>query len=111
PLPADVEVFQFGDNPGHLQETGVDGWGRAFCKGLEIAIGMGFEYVALIDTDFLFMPYVRDVFENMKIAEQKFASCDGPPYQWIEGGLVFANVQWLKDTNYIARYYWQGMRR
>ena len=36
-----VEVFSFGDNIGHLARGGRDGWGRAFCKGLEIGVDRG----------------------------------------------------------------------
>lgn len=111
PLPKDVEVYQLGDNIGHLMGTGRDGWGRAFCKGLEIAIGEGFDYVALIDTDILFMPPVRPIFSEMKARRQVFASCDGPPYSWIEGGIVFASTAWLWDVGFVGQYDWPNMHR
>jgi hypothetical protein len=106
-IPSGVELFQFPDNIGHLMSTGRDGFGRAFCKGLDLAVERGYDAVAAIDADYLFMQPVRPIAE----AIAGFASPPGPPYPWCELGISFASCAWLKDSKLTTRYDWQHMSR
>ena len=110
PLPEGVYAHQLCSNLGHLGSTGVDGWGRAFTTGLEIAVEKGYDFVFLIDTDILFFQPVMSIAFSMAADGQVYGTCEGPPYDWPEGGLVFCSVPWLQATNFPARYDWQNVR-
>ena len=60
-----LEVLQLGDNIGHLKLTGRDGWGRAFCAGLQRAIDGRYDWAVHIETDLLFARPVADVIGKM----------------------------------------------
>lgn len=114
PIPIDdldlCYIHQIGDNIGHLGSTGRDGWGRAFSIGLQRAIEGNYEYVALIDTDILFTVEVDTLVDQMRKENIKYGTVRGDPYAWMEGGIVFAEVEWLQDIDFIGRYDWEGVR-
>lgn len=108
-----VEVFQFGDNVGHLARGGRDGWGRAFCKGLEIAIERRYDYVVHIEGDSLCRIDVERYCEKMNRDWMQAASVPviGTrrfEYQWIETGLMFFDVRYVRDSRIVERYDWQN---
>ena len=109
--------FNFPDNIGHLSRRSVtqgrDGWGRAFCKGLEIACELGYRYVAHIEGDSLFRLRVADVVRQMKAEGIDCASTDVRGMkakvletQWIETGLMFFSTDYIKRSDFINRYDW-----
>jgi len=109
--------FSFPDNIGHLSRPkvtlGRDGWGRAFCKGLEVACELGYEYVAHIEGDSLFRLCVSDVVKQMKTEGIDCASTNvhglrtpGLDKQWIETGLLFFSTDYLRRSRFIERYNW-----
>lgn len=109
PVVSPHKVFQFGNNVGHMNiNGGQDGWGRAFCKGLELAIDGGYDQVACIDTDILFALPVAPIFDRMARVGVEVASPMDSMYWFIESGIMFFDVPWLKATNYIGRYDWQN---
>src|SRR5207249_3885983 len=64
----------FPDNIGHLSRRGRDGWGRAFCYGLEAAVAAQYDYVVHIEGDSLLRLPVRPLIEDMVRQGTKVAS-------------------------------------
>jgi hypothetical protein len=119
--PIEADVWTFPDNIGHLSRNGLkgakssgrDGWGRAMCKGLEMAIEADYDYAVHIESDSLFKHPVMPIIERMKREELVFLS---PPVKgtksletgWFETGLMFFDVKWARDFGFIKRYNWPG---
>jgi hypothetical protein len=115
----EVEVFSFPDNIGHLSRNGPDGpsskgrdgWGRAFCEGLNRACWRGYDYVVHIEGDSLFRLPVMDIVRGMKRDGIKVLSVpvEGTKRKevgWVETGLMFFNVAYLRDIQFTDRYDW-----
>jgi hypothetical protein len=113
--------FNFDDNIGHLSRRlvtqGRDGWGRAFCKGLEIAVKLGYEYAAHIEGDSLFRLSVSNITEQMKLEGIDCVSAkvnglinSGAEHQWVETGLMMLSTDYLRRSNFIQRYDWPNRR-
>jgi hypothetical protein len=105
------KFFSFPDNIGHLSKGGRDGWGRAFCRGLQTAIRGGYDYVVHIEGDSLFRLPVMPIIEQMSRDGIKAASVpigygEAQRSAWVETGLMFFEVEYLKQSNFIAGYDW-----
>jgi hypothetical protein len=108
-------IHQMGDNIGHLSRGGRDGWGRAFCKGLEHAIEHGYDYAVHIEGDSLFRRSVMPIVQQMQRDGTKVASVpvEGTKRKeigWVETGLMFFDVNYLKSTDFIAKYDWPNRK-
>lgn len=103
-------VIRFPDNIGHLGGGGKDGWGRAFCMGLQYAGERHYSQVAYIDADILFAKPVAPIFRRM--AQQRVpVTCPlDMNYQFLENGLVFMNRDMLDTDDFIRRYDWQNAK-
>lgn len=104
-----IKIKWFPDNIGHLSRGGRDGWGRAFCYGLEAAIDGGYDYVVHIEGDSLFRLPIEPIIKKM-VGEVLSISVKGTKlkeHNWVETGLMFFDVKYLIDTNFIERYNWQ----
>jgi SAM-dependent methyltransferase len=104
-------VHRFADNVGHLSRGGRDGWGRAFCFGLQAAIDGGYDYVAHIEGDSLFRlpitPIVRRMREecvDVTSVPVKGMKRDIPG--WVETGLMVFGTRYLVEADFIAKYDW-----
>ena len=104
-------VHDFGNNIGHLSRNGRDGWGRAFTKGLEIAIAEGFTYVAHIEGDSLLRLPVDGLIDQMCQAQRECCTTvvagmkkDMPG--WVETGLIIFKTAYVKDSGFIQKYSW-----
>lgn len=106
PLQANVIVRRFDDNIGHLSRGGRDGWGRAFCFGIEFAIQWGYSHIAYIDADMLFARPVMPILQKMARVGVKIACPLDPTYGFVENGLVFAEVEYLRKIDFVGRYDW-----
>lgn len=123
PLPVQrnmyVHYFTFPDNIGHLSRANVtpgrDGWGRAFCKGLELA--KDHDFAVHIEADSLFrlpvMPICRQMREqNIKVASIPVQSgFRGELPNWVETGLMFWDCRYVEASNFVARYDWPHRTR
>ena len=105
-----VRVLQLGDNIGHLGKTGRDGWGRAFCAGLQAALDGGYDHVVHIETDLLFRNPVTSTLEKMARSGVKIAAPVAHPYLFMETALMFASVAYIRETDLIRRYDWENIR-
>jgi hypothetical protein len=108
------KVFTFPDNVGHLsRNNGKDGWGRAFCYGLDYAVREGYDYVVHIEGDSLFRLPVMPIIEQMKREAIQVASVPvmgmrlGNNANWVETGLMFFSCDYLRRSKFTDRYDWQ----
>ncbi len=101
-----VEHFNFGDNLGHLNTTGKDGWGRAFCKGVEIAIARDYDYICYLDADIILSRPIAPIIEKMRTYGVLAACPMDITYNFIENGIMFLNVDYLRFSDFVARYDW-----
>lgn len=109
--PQRFKFFDFGDNVGHLSRGGRDGWGRAFCRGLDYAVEHGYPYVLHIEGDSLLRVPARDIVAKLKEVNREVASIpvkgtarDIPG--WVETGLMCFSTAYLRRTGFTARYDW-----
>lgn len=106
-----IRVQSFTDNIGHLSHDGRDGWGRAFCHGLKYAIEAGYDVVAHVEGDSLFRLPVMSIGEQMerdgiRVASVPIGYGEAQRSTWVETGLMFFEVDYLRKSNFIAGYDW-----
>ncbi len=111
-VPGVHDTLQLGDNIGHLGRNGRDGWGRAFCAGLQYAIDRDYDYVAHVEGDSLFRLPVEKFCEFMEEHQLHTFVCavNGTKFkefQWVETGIMFFSTQYISDSNFIERYDWR----
>lgn len=98
------EPFQ--DNIGHLSRAGRDGWGRAFVKGLEWADRFGYDFAVHVEADLLMARPVAPIIDKMARHGVGAAAPIAHPYQYIETALLFLDMRWVRESEFIARYDW-----
>jgi hypothetical protein len=101
------------DNIGHLARGGMDGWGRAFCAGLDVAAGNGFEYVAHVEGDSLCRLDFSRIAERMQeeriaVASIPVTGTKHPEKDWVETGLMVFSTAYLRESNMTIRYDWSN---
>jgi hypothetical protein len=101
-------VFSFDQNAGHLNETGVDGAGRAFMQGMVLAQKLSYDYCVHVEGDLLMTRPIRPWVEKMHRHGIKCAAPFDSYYQFGEWGLSFFNVDWLRETKFVERYDWRS---
>lgn len=101
-------LFQLGDNIGHLSRTGRDGWGRAFCHGLEVAAGA--DWIVHVETDVLLAQPVQRVIDRMEISGVEVCCPWALPYPLIETALMWFDGNWVRKHDVISRYDWENGR-
>jgi hypothetical protein len=99
-------IVNFADNVGHLAKGGRDGWGRAFCQGLQLAIDNEYDYVAHVEADLLScVDWTKGIGLLEKQNRAVLAAFD-PFHKCLETGLMLFRVPWLRKSDFIARYAW-----
>ncbi len=110
-MPSGVRVCELGNNIGHGSRIGdQDGWGRAFCKGIELAITGGYDYAVHVESDMACRVDCRDVIALMEKGENPFAAPYCSQVQNIETGLIYMSVKRLKELEFVNRYNWPKIR-
>jgi hypothetical protein len=109
--PKRLRLYDFGDNVGHLSRKGRDGWGRAFCFGLDYAVEHGYEHVLHIEGDSLLRIPARDIVARLKKSGKGCASItvrgttrDIPG--WVETGLMAFSTAYLRKSRFTEVYDW-----
>ncbi len=103
----DIECFRFDDNIGHLNGLhGRDGWGRAFCAGIEIAIQRNYDALVYMDTDIILAEPVGPIVDKLRRHAIKVAMPLASPYMFAENGLAFYDVAYLAESRFVERYDW-----
>ena len=105
-------VLQLGNNIGHLTKCDNDGWGRAFCAGLQYAIDKGYDYVAHIEGDSLLRLPVKMFCGDMEVRDIHALVCgvNGTKFNefaWVETGIMFMSTEYANDSDFIQRYNWR----
>lgn len=119
----DCEVWSFPDNIGHLSRNGPggpnskgrDGWGRAFCEGLNRALAGGYDYAVHIEGDSLFrlpvMPIVKQMRrDGIKVASVPVEGTKRKEVGWVETGLMFFDCGYVASSGFIQRYDWPNRK-
>lgn len=109
--PVDLTVLQLGDNVGHINVSGRDGWGRAFCAGVKEAIDLKYDCIAYCDVDIIFARPVGPIIEKMAKFGVKAACPMDCQYSFLENGLMFLDVAYLRDSDFVGRYNWESRTR
>lgn len=117
----DCPIWSFPDNIGHLSRNGPDGpaskgrdgWGRAFCHGLDHAVSQGYDYAVHIEGDSLFRLEVAPIVarmrrEGIKVASVPVEGTKRKEIGWVETGLMFFDCRYLKKTEFTRGYDWPG---
>jgi len=107
-----VMVETFTDNVGHLSNGGRDGWGRAFCRGLQAAVNFGADYVVHIEGDSLCRLDVMKICEQMRdggglVWSVPVIGTKHVERGWVETGLMFMDVEYVGERGLIKAYDWQ----
>lgn len=111
PLQPGLNWINFPENLGHLSVHGVDGWGRAFCRGVELAIAQNYDYAVNIECDLLFRPKVIDVLKMQHDKQIKFLTAWERYHHFMENCICFMNVDYLRRSDFIGRYDWRAQRQ
>ncbi len=110
-MPSGVRVCELGNNIGHGSRIGdQDGWGRAFCKGIELAITGGYDYAVHVESDMACRVDCRDVIDLMRRSGKPFAAPYCSQVQNIETGLMYMDVNRLQEMEFVNRYNWPKIR-
>jgi hypothetical protein len=103
-------IHRFAKNIGHLlfHGGGLDGWGRAFCFGLDAAVACGYDYVAHIEGDSLCRLDVMKIAKQMKAEHIACASVptSTEPDTEVETGLMFFSTEYLARLDFTRKYDW-----
>ena len=100
-------IVSFKNNIGHLGSTGIDGWGRAFSQGLNLAIFNHYDYVVHIESDMLFKPNIRAVLHHMHKTKQPIISVEDKVNHWLETAIMSMSVPFVRDFQLIEKYSWR----
>jgi hypothetical protein len=109
--PQRFRLYNFGDNVGHLSRHGRDGWGRAFCYGLDYAVEHGYAHVLHIEGDSLLRIPARDLVAKLKRSGKGCASITvrGTTREipgWVETGLMCFSTDYIRRSNFSSVYAW-----
>lgn len=104
-------IFPFYDNIGHGSRNGdMDGWGRAFCFGIEYAIQHDFDWAVHMECDLLSRVNVQDVIRYLESKDKPFGAPWCSQVNNVETGLMYMSVKRLREIDFINRYDWQKIR-
>lgn len=110
-LVSGVPVLQLGDNIGHLARHGRDGWGRAFCAGLQYAADHDYDYAVHVEGDSLLRLSVMKFCQSMEEHALPALVCgvNGTKFKefaWVETGVMFLSVPYTVESQFVERYNW-----
>ena len=109
--PVRYRLHDFGDNVGHLSRKGRDGWGRAFCYGLDYAVEHGYDHVLHIEGDSLLRTPAWTLVNKLRKSGKGVGSIsvrgthrDIPG--WVETGLMLFSTAYLRKSEFTTVYDW-----
>lgn len=104
---APLTLVRFPDNVGHLSRGGLNGAGRALCKGIEIGLANGYSFIANVECDMMLGRSISALLARMNKARVRFAAPFDSDYRFLETGIMLWQAEWLRRSNFVARYSWQ----
>jgi hypothetical protein len=108
PVPvAHRSIIGFPDNVGLLSAGGRDGWGRAFSQGLLCAMSGGYDYVVHVEGDLLTRLDLATICRLMQDRGIDALGTVTPGFGWLETGLLFFRVDFVRTARLVERYDWQ----
>jgi hypothetical protein len=113
-------AISFRDNIGHLNNAlgqgfsldgkagalAGDGWGRAFCQGIKVAIDCGYRYAVHVETDLYYFKDLLWPLAHMNDATRVIGLVD-PVCGRFETALMWMDVRCLAEIDFIRRYDWR----
>jgi hypothetical protein len=111
PLKPGLNWVDFPENMGSLEYNNIDGWGRAFCRGVQFAMDQGYDYAVNIEPDMLFGLPVAPILEDMQHHRLGALAPFAHQYGFMENTIMFLDVKYLKDIDYIGKYDWRARRK
>lgn len=99
------------ENIGHLNVSGRDGWGRAMSVGIQHAIDRRYEMLVYVDADIILARPVMPIIEKMARSGVKAAAPMDCMYRFLENGIMFLDVEYLRESRFVERYDWQNRTR
>lgn len=104
-----VDTHMVIENIGHMSKNGRDGWGRALTEGIRLALFETMTWLAVIECDLLFARPVASVFDKMAFFRPSIPAVMpvARPHEFIETGLMFLYVPYLKEIDFIGQYDWE----
>lgn len=107
-VPTHVHHHDHGDNIGHVNKGGRDGWGRAFTRGLSWALNQDYDWVVHIECDSLCKLDILATVEELDLSGDSVATIPVSSMpSWPETGLMFFSVEWLRERRFIECYDWE----
>ncbi len=106
-----INWISFADNIGHLSMSGRDGWGRAFCRGIEVALAENYDYVAHIEGDILCRLNFDEVIAKMKRHDIGALSTITTKWNLLETGLMFMDCNYLREIDFLKKYDWRTIAK
>lgn len=104
----DVQMFKFPDNIGAISQGQRDGSGRAFIKGLELAIEGHYSHCMIWEADMMFALPANQIVAKMARSGVKITAPQATPYLFGEWGCSFWSSDYLRETKFIERYDWEN---
>ena len=119
-----ANLFTYKNNIGHLSKGGCDGWGRAFCRGIDFAILNNYENVVHIESDLLVAKkaFQKELcaFEIQNTNKVQAPICvniqtvntpqglvrSPKALEMVETGLMLFKTAWAKEVNLVDKYDW-----
>jgi hypothetical protein len=99
-------IVSFPDNVGQLEQGGRDGWGRAFSQGLLCGMAGGYDYVVHVEGDLLTRLDLPKICRTMADRRIDALGAVTPNLGWLEIGLVFLRVDFVRQSRLVERYGW-----
>lgn len=103
-------IIRFTDDVKHpFYEGGgtLDGGSQAIALMTSYAMAQGYDFLVCIEGDVLFAREVLPFCEKIRRHNVGFATCMEPSYQWIENQIMFFDVAWLQQSNFLERFAWR----
>jgi len=106
-LPLPVSSFRFDIllNGYHHDEAA-----RSRRKGFEMAIGAGYDWMAYIECDLLFSKSVMPIIDKLERHKIKVAAAFEHQYQFIESQLMFYDLRYLAEIDFIKKWNWNASK-
>lgn len=103
-----ILVHRLDDNVGHLNNGGMDGWGRSFTIGAMTAFDQKYAHVVYVDADIIMTAPVAPIVQKMARRGVKAAIPMCMSYHFLENGVMFLEAETAYD--FVRAYKWEDRK-